>query len=64
MTAIRSTMRGHRSATVTADRQKSDAVTPAAREKSVKRLARTIATSPHFSTDAAYEDFVVNRRAK
>lgn len=34
----------------------------AEREKAIKRMARVIATSPHFSTNASFEDFVVNRR--
>lgn len=34
------------------------------REARVLKLAHALSTSPHFSTEAAYEDFVTKRKAR
>ena len=43
-------------------RDRADVAEPAVREQRVKKLAQVIATSPHFSTAAVYQDFVVQKK--
>jgi hypothetical protein len=48
----------------TTAREQGTARDASVREDRVKKLAKGIASSPQFSTTAAYEDFVANKRPK